>query len=1187
MTHGADAAVAARGAECRFGTAPRGGLPHLEAGSGVGAGLAHGFDRAVAPRTPGVAFGPAESWDSSGTSEAHGCVSRAPSPVSVLDVNYAPTLKKAPAAGFPVAPRWPTLGGPGGAGDDRPQDAAAEALVADAATAHVATLPRRSAATFSKSARFGLEEESKAVDDAPSGPSAEERSIADLIQFVRPRVQAPSFGKPPPPPQQEKRRRAREVEGGREAPHQRRDVTYGAVDRHVPGVAFRPPRRVTVEDQLRGHLEGLKQPCPGGYDGAESGLRATKRRPRAVCFARAERTKLEKEIPKPSAATDPKRLMEALAATRPRAQAATFRPLRHAPPPRAGGGGGADATPAAAAARGEGGFLEVNFTLTEPRARGGRWGAPPVAKKPRRGPLSEEAEEAEDVGEGTALALDVQHGLTSRRHPSWSFPKANARRREPRVEAPPLSELDVCLADRWVRPAGALGTIRFNLQAGRQGPEKRRHGPHRAEPGSYDVMQSLKYLYTHVPGPVFGLMSRRWEDGVTGSIVLGGEAALLELSSAVAFVRPSPPAYSFAPLPATRSRKPRLEEPPASELDVKYTLVKQALPSVGAAWNLERPRFAPAAEPEYRAEGGLYTPSHALVEMSTPGVVFGGGAEGQPGALREAADQPGMGDVLHLHVEGADVHVYRALPGGVPFDMHTGHCEPARVAASELTARIGLPSPRNDAPVRPRVVSVDLRGHGGGGRAQAIAGAGTSLPDEFQQRRGPGLYHRVQLFGLGARAADFARPQGRPSYERYGGDADGDRLVLGGVESAAAAVRARAAEAVFPRAERFPSAEADPHSALEYDPSLALTRPSWPAAVDFELQLPRTPFHAGALGEAGPLTDYDVRDDSALSHMPPRPVAPGVDFSTMLGRQAEEAPADLRAPLDVAAADGLRFRAPVPPLDFRHGEGHALKVPEPEGPLDFTGVLRPAVIRGEVRFAKQLDRYAREATTGGVAQATGDLDAGCYEPAPHGAAAARSAALDFERAPPRLLGRRGGERGGGDGDRLDLNPKPSAFPERADLPLSEQPFSKFRPVRRQEWLQKQEGGAGGRLTFMTESKYQKADAVVRRAAPAVDFASASGRGWAGGLKEAPREARAEGRAWAEREPMLRASPWVAPESWAPGKTDVLQAQKRRKAAIGRMMARLKPGDSRIRPGGGGSGEDGGDGGATSLPPPRE
>ena len=1058
--------------------------------------------------------------------------------------------------------------------------------MADAAAAHVATLPRRAAATFSRSARFGREEGTEAADGAPSGSAAEERGIADLIQFVQPRVQAPSFGKPPPPLQREKQRRGGAGEKGGAAPDQRRDVTYGAVDRHVPGVAFRPPRRASAEDRLRGHLEGLDQPCPGGYDGAESGLFAIKSRPRAISFARAERTRTDKEIPKPCASTDPQRLIEALAATRPWAQAATFRPLRHAPLPRAGGAGGAGATPAEAAARGGGGVAEVNFALTEPRARGGRWGAPPATKKPRRGPLSEGAEEAEEVAGGAGLALDVRHALTSRRHPSWSFPKATARGREPRAEPPPLTELDVCLADRWVRPAGALGTIRFNLQAGRHGPEKRRHGPHRAEPGSYDVMHALKYLYTHVPGPVFGLMSRRWEDGVTGSIVLGGEAALLELSSAVEFVRPSPPAYSFAPLPATRSRKPRVEEPPATVLDVKYTLVKQALPSVGAAWRLEKPRFAPPAEPEYRAEGGLYTPSHALGEMSAPGVVFSGGAEGlqgPPGAPSGASDRPGMGDVLRLRLEGADVHVYRARTGGVPFDKRPGHGE--LVGASQLTARIGLPSPRIDAPVRPRVATVYLRGHGGEGRASPVAGGGAAPPDEFLQRRGPGLYHRVQLFGLGARAADFARPQGRPSYERYGGDADGDRLVLKGVEVAAAAVRARAAEAAFPRAERFPSAEADPHSALEYDPSLALTRPSWPAAVDFELQLPRAPLHAGAQGGAAPLTDYDVRDDSALSHMPPRPVAPGVDFSTMLGRRAEEEPTDLRAPLDVAAADGLRFPAPAATLDFRRGEGHALKVPEPEGPLDFTGVLRPAVVRGEVRFAKQLDRYAREATAG-VAQATGDPDAGCYEPAPHGAAAARVAAPDFERAPPRALGRREGEGRARDGDRLDLNPRPSAFPERADLPLSEQPFSKFRPVRRQEWLQKQEGGAGGRLTFMTASKYERADAVVRHAAPAVDFASASGRGWAGGLKEAPREARLEGRAWVEREPMLRASPRVAPESWAPGKVDVLQAQKRRKAAIGRMMAHLKPGDSRGRSGSGGGGGGGGDGGDAPLPPPR-
>ena len=414
------------------------------------------------------------------------------------------------------------------------------------------------------------------------------------------------------------------------------------------------------------------------------------------------------------------------------------------------------------------------------------------------------------------------------------------------------------------------------------------------------------------------------------------------------------------------------------------------------------------------------------------------------------------------------------------------------------------------------------------------------------------MYHHVQLFGSGARAADFARPQGRPVYDRYAAPADGDRLLLDGVEAGTAAVLARAPEAAFPQAERFPEPKVDPGSGLEYEPSLVLTRPAWPTTVDFERELPRAPFPVP--GDGGPLTDYNTADDSALSYMPPRPLAPGVDFSTMLGRQAEEAPADLRAALDVAAADGLRFPAPAAAPDFRHGEGHERPTSETEGPLDFTGsVLLPAAVRGEVRFAKQLDRYAQEGK-GGAVKATHDLDAGCYEPQPHGAAAARSAVPDFARAPARALGRAAGN---GDGDRLVLNPKPSGFPERSDLPLSEQPFSKFRPVRRQEWLQKQRDGDGGRLTFMTESSQRRADALVHRAVPAADFASTSGRGWLGGLKEAPREAREDSRAWTGREPMLRASPWVAPESWAPGKADVQLAQERRKAAIGRMMARLK------------------------------
>ena len=1104
--------------------------------------MAHGFDQAVAPRTPGGAFGPSAGqvydWAviSSSDEDTEGIShvpTRAPSPVSVLDINYAPTQKKAPSAGFPSAARWsPERGTP-----DAEDLAAAELLVVDAASAFAATRPSRQAQRFSKSARFKADTlppsgEGDASGSAP--PRQEERSIAEIIRFVRPRMAAPSFGVPG----REGRATTvgtRDEEDSREALR----VKYEAVDSHIPGPSFQQPRGESAESKLRRHLRKLKQPCPGGYAGVETGLRATRPRSRSVGFGQAERVRREKEIPKPQAATDPQRLMEALAATRPRTRAAAFDPGTRFPASPSDAGG----EPPGAVAGWQ--PLEVNFALTEPRSKGGRWGAPRPGKRARLG-----VGQANEGTEKAGLVLEVRHDQTAPRHPSWSFPRAPARGRVPRGEqAPPLTELDVGLADRWVRPAGALGTIRFNLQAGR--PQQRRYGPHRAEPGSYNVTQALQYLYTHVPGPVFGLMSQRWADGVTGSIVVGGEEALLELSSAVDFVRPSPPSHSFAPLPATRSRRPREpEEASQPPLDVQYTLVKQAIPSVGA-WDLQSLRFASKPEkPEYRAEAGLYRPSHALVERAAPGIIFAGpdGLQGRP-LVASGEEPPPMGDVLRLFIEGADAYVYRNPAGGVPFDKRPGHEEAALGAVAELTARIGLPSPRIDQATRRRVATVDLRGNGESGRVLTE----DDRRDEFQERRGPGMYHRVQLFGSGARTVDFARPQGRPVYDRYAALADGDRLLLEGVEVGTAAVLARAPEAAFPQAERFPEPKVDTGSGLEYEPSLVLTRPAWPTTVDFERQMPRAPFPVQADG-GGPLTDYNTADDSALSYVPPRPLAPGVDFSTMLGRRAEEAPVDLRAPLDVGAADRLRFPAPVAAPDFRHGEGHERPTPETEGPLDFTGsVLLPAAVRGGVRFAKQLDRYAQEGS-GGAANATYDLDAGCYEPRPHGAAAARSAVPDFARAPARALG---GAAGNGDGDRLVLNPKPSVFQERADLPLSEQPFSKFRPVRRQEWLQKQRDGGGGRLTFMTESSQRRADALVHRAVPAADFASTSGRGWLGGLKEAPREAREDSRAWTGREPMLRVSPWVAPESWAPGKADVTQARERRKAAIGRMMARLK------------------------------
>jgi hypothetical protein len=90
-------------------------------------------------------------------------------------------------------------------------------------------------------------------------------------------------------------------------------------------------------------------------------------------------------------------------------------------------------------------------------------------------------------------------------------------------------------------------------------------------------------LQKHVPAAVWKLANDRWEGGVTDALLSGGHEAFLELHAAVTLTRPSPPAWSFVPLPSSTSRQPHYERPVA-ELEVTYTLVQRRT-AAATAWD--------------------------------------------------------------------------------------------------------------------------------------------------------------------------------------------------------------------------------------------------------------------------------------------------------------------------------------------------------------------------------------------------------------------------------------------------------------------------------------------------------------------------------------------------------------------------------------------------------------------------
>ena len=71
----------------------------------------------------------------------------------------------------------------------------------------------------------------------------------------------------------------------------------------------------------------------------------------------------------------------------------------------------------------------------------------------------------------------------------------------------------------------------------------------------------MYWLQRHVPSVVFRVANERWDGGVLGALLEGGQQSsgevVLQLSAVWRMIRPEPPRCTFAPLVTTPSRRPR------------------------------------------------------------------------------------------------------------------------------------------------------------------------------------------------------------------------------------------------------------------------------------------------------------------------------------------------------------------------------------------------------------------------------------------------------------------------------------------------------------------------------------------------------------------------------------------------------------------------------------------------------
>ncbi|KAG1675845.1 hypothetical protein FOA52_001501 [Chlamydomonas sp. UWO 241] len=679
-------------------------------------------------------------------------------------------------------------------------------------------------------------------------------------------------------------------------------------------------------------------------------------------------------------------------------------------------------------------MLDMQWQLVEPRVRGGAMA---------RAPLPTLTEAAERVGDEDALMdLDAGWGLVRASHPAWGFAgaprwrNADADDIETARHGPLHPNWDAVSTKRavvgiplfaaWLNAvAAAAGARARRLAGGGAGW----HAPPAV--GEYDTERAWAVLRAHVPVAAFAAAAARWRvPHPRIALEAGGDQAVLELSHAVALLRPRPPAWGFVPLPTVVTRvRPGLGSLARGgggcelRLEMALTLVKRRAPAapsfaqmlgrmlapVGAqaAETQGNPRLAPGAYDieralaliEGRAGGGVRFHKHlprGLLPGSDPD--SDGEAEGR--------EQPREGGVLELDVEAAKdrtmrrtgrfvLRMLRMLGRGDGLGL--GPLPPGAA-----TAHLPLADPDiGEAVTARRVRQVVLTGPG---HAPPI-----SSPDADDAKRGPGFY------GIGAEpgmeitgpAWDFARRRGRP--QPASPDWQGDKLKL---SPRLSAVRKSAHAVLIPREHAPPrpgTPELYPDAAYAYD--LSLIRPSAPPVPDIGAGLPRGARIPGAplpsYTKTGGL-DYDVADIplTVLAGHCAAPRAP--DFSTLrphvLPGPAKPSADGQRLSLSPSAADGLVFRAPqrVPDLSRARADPPANTddAAEFRGPSMHFLSPQPARARGAGAprsFARMLPPrpLGREAETG-------DLDAGVY--APDWARVMRSApAVDFASAAEREL----------------------------------------------------------------------------------------------------------------------------------------------------------------------------------------
>ena len=110
----------------------------------------------------------------------------------------------------------------------------------------------------------------------------------------------------------------------------------------------------------------------------------------------------------------------------------------------------------------------------------------------------------------------------------------------------------------------------------------------------------------------FCMMWRRWRLPAREALDLGGDEAVLELSRALALVRPQAPAWSFAPVPSAINRvrgDGTQWEGDTLSLEVAITLVKRRTPGEGGWQNEGVTAMVHPNEAQRRYTAGSYLSS--------------------------------------------------------------------------------------------------------------------------------------------------------------------------------------------------------------------------------------------------------------------------------------------------------------------------------------------------------------------------------------------------------------------------------------------------------------------------------------------------------------------------------------------------------------------------------------------------